>query len=145
MPFRPRYSRDEIRGNAAFAAARASGLSALDAALAAIEAQFGTASVINGDKLRVQRWLEKSFGHQEVRARFAYHIERIAALGLSLDQACALLRAECAERRIERIRLPSMVRNELHLILRLMRFKKMHKAFGEMVAAMRAPILEAAE
>lgn len=148
MTYRPRQNRDEIRGRAAFAVARAGGKSALDAMLAAMDAQFGAASTINSDKIRVERIIQKSFGHPEVRARYRGYVARIAEFGFNLDQACAYMRAECAERRpFERIRLPSMVRAELLLILRWMRRKRMHVSFAETVDAMRVPVsqLEAAE
>lgn len=127
--YRPRVDRDQARGRLVFAKAQASGKSALDAAMIAIEATFGAASVINRHKRDVERWIRLSYGHPEVRARFAHFIRLFAVRGVDLDEACAMLAAECHAR--HKLPLARMVRAELHLILRWMRAKRMHRDFVE--------------
>jgi len=147
MAYFPRETRDEARGRTAVAAARAQGIGALDAALKGIDAQFSPAGVFNKKKIDVERLIRKSFGHPEVRARFSGYIGRFVEGELTLDEACTLLKLDCSIKRPgEHIRLPSMVRGELHMILRLMRRKGMHAEFAETVAGLRAPVFaEAAE
>jgi len=138
MPYRPREWRDRDRARRAAATAG----SALDAALAGIGAAFDEAAKINALKIRVERQLRLGPLHPAVRARFG---ARAALLrGRSLDAAIAL-----AERwwRDERrafviasalgrgLRLPIEVLQELRLILRLLRFKRMQAQFPAIVAA----------
>ena len=139
MPYRPRKWRDQDRGRRAAAASR----SALDAALAEIGAAFDEAAKVNAFKLRVERQLRRGPLHPAVRARFG---ARAALLrGRNLDAAIAL-----AERwwRDERrafliasalgrgVRLSLDVLQELRLILRLMRCKRMHAEFPAIIAAL---------
>jgi len=138
MPYRPREWRDRERARRAAAADG----SALDAALAAIRAAFDEAAKINALKLRVERQLRLGPLHPAVRARFGARAAQLR--GRSLDAAIAL-----AERwwRDERraffiasalgrgVRLPIDVLAELRLILRLMRFKRMHAQLPSIVAA----------
>lgn len=131
----PRTERMHALGQAAAARVHASGGCAMDAACAAIETSFGPASIINSHKRRVERLIRLSFGHPEVRARFRYYIDQFTASGVDLDAACALLRDECraSHPRERGVRLPSMVRAELHLILRWLRAKRMHRDFADMI------------
>lgn len=133
--FRPRSDRDTARGDAAAARFRASGMPALAVALACVDVQFGPAYRINNFKRRVERIIRMTYGHPEIRARFFFFTSIIAHRGLSLDQACILLRTECRDFGFA---------DEFYLTLRWLRFKRMHKAFAEMVAA-HQPQLEAAE
>jgi len=138
MPYRPRELRDRDRALRA-AAARAT---ALDAAVAEISAAFDQAARINAFKLRVERQLRLGPLHRAVRARFG---ARAALLrSRNLDAAIALVeRWWRDERRAFFIasalgrgtRLPIEVLAELRLILRLMRFKRMHTQFPAIIAA----------
>ncbi len=126
---------------------------ALDAALAQIGAAFDETAAIFDFKLRVERTLCRGPQHPAVRARFG---ARAAMLSdLSLDAATT--RAERwwrDERKAFQIasalgygnRLSLEVLRELRLILRLLRFKRMHAEFGAIVAAVcDEAIAEAAE
>jgi hypothetical protein len=139
MPYRPRDLRDRDRAQRAAAEMQ----SALDAALAEIGAAFDAAAQTNAFKLRVERQLRRGPLHPAVRARFG---ARAALLrGRNIDAAIAL-----AERwwRDERrafaiagalgrgVRLPIDVLQELRLILRLMRLKRMHAEFPAIIAAL---------
>jgi hypothetical protein len=139
MPYRPRQWRDQDRGRRAAAASR----SALDAALAEIGAAFDEAAKVNAFKLRVECRLRRGPIHPAVRARFG---ARAALLrGRNLDAAIALTerwwrderRAFLIASALGRgVRLPIDVLQELRLILRLMRFKRMHAEFPAIVAAL---------
>jgi hypothetical protein len=113
------------------------GGSAMDQAMAAIDATFNEAGIVNSHKLRVERYIRLSFAHPETRARYAGHIRRFAEGNVSLDQACRILRMERMSPRRESIALPRMVRAELHLILRWLRAKRMHRGFAETIVALR--------
>lgn len=133
VTFRPRATRDALRGAAAFDRARAAGMKVLDAAQADIETRFGPAYQINRLKGRAERCIKMSYGHPAIRARFFTHSRLIIKDGLTLDQACALV-AVCAKgKRALRYGFEA----ELALILRWLRFKRMHAAFAETVAAAR--------
>jgi hypothetical protein len=139
MPYRPRGWRDRDRARRAAAASR----SALDAALAEIGAAFDEAAKINAFKLRIERQLRLGPLHPAMRARFG---ARAALLrGRSLYAAIALTeRWWRDERRAfliasafgRGVRLPIEVLQELRLILRLLRFKRMHTEFPAIVAAL---------
>jgi hypothetical protein len=140
MPHRPRGERDQERVHRAAAAAQAR--SALDTALAQIDAAFSEAAAINALKLRVERQLRRGPFHPAVRARYAARAELLQ--GRSLDAAIALVeRWWRDERRAFLIasalgrgtRLPLDVLQELRLILRFMRFKRMQAQFPAIVAA----------
>ncbi len=140
MPHRPRGERDQERVCRAAAAARSR--SALDTALAQIDAAFDKAAAINAFKLRVERQLLRSPSHPAVRARYAARAELLQ--GKSLDAAITLVeRWWRDERRAFFIasalgrgtRLPLDVLQELRLILRLMRCKRLHAQFPTIVAA----------
>ena len=154
MPARPRHHRDRERTRRAGAAALARGASAMDAALAQIDAAFGEAASINAFKLRVERFLQLGPQHPAMRARFGARAAMLA--GRSLDAAIALVeRCWRDERKAFAIasafgrgsRLSLDVLCELRLILRLMRFKHMETEFGPMIAALcdHQPLALAAE
>lgn len=138
MPYRPREWRDRDRAQRAAAMSR----SALDAALAEIGAAFDEAAKINAFKLRIERQLRLGPLHPAMRARFG---ERAALLrGRNLDAAIALTERWWRDERRAFViasalgrgaRLPIEVLQELRLILRLMRFKRMHAEFPAIVAA----------
>jgi len=138
MPYRPRERRDRDRSRRVAAAVE----SALDAALAAIGTAFDNAAKVNAFKVRVERQLRRGPLHPAVRARFG---ARAALLrGRNLDAAIALVerwwrderRAFLIASALGRgVRLPIEVLAELRLILRLMRFKRMHADFPRTVAA----------
>jgi len=67
---RLRKNRDMERGRRAANAVRAGGGDAMAAALAQIGATFDETAVINGRKLRVERFIALGTGHSAVRARF---------------------------------------------------------------------------
>ncbi len=114
----------------------------MDAALAQIGAAFDRAAAINALKLRVERQLRLGPRHPAVRARFAGRAELLQ--DCSLDTAIALVerwwrderRAYAIARALGRgIKLPLDVLQELRLILRLMRFKRLRAQFPMIVAA----------
>ena len=139
MPYRPREWRDRDRARRAGAAASQS---ALDAALGEIGTAFDEAATINAFKLRIERQLRRGPLHPAARARYG---ARAALLrGRNLDAAIALVeRWWRDERRAffiasalgRGVRLPIDVLQELRLILRLMRFKRMQAEFPAIVAA----------
>ena len=107
---------------------------ALQAALAAIAWEFRHSPA----NAMARQWIRKSFGHPETRARFAHQIDFFVRHGVTLNQACLYAAIDCrVPHPGERVALPRMARNELRLILRWMRARKMHAAFAETVAAMR--------
>ena len=87
MPYRPRGERDRDRVRRAAAAVPTG--SAIDAALAQIDAAFDEAAAINAFKLRVERQLRRGPSHPAVRARYAARAEVLQ--GRSLDLAIALV------------------------------------------------------
>jgi hypothetical protein len=141
MPYRPRQQRDQERARRA--AARAPNRSAMEAALAQIDSAFGAAAAINAFKLKVERQVRLGPLHPAVRARFAGRAELLK--GRSLDAAIALVeRWWRDERRAFAIasalgrgtRLPLDVLRELRLILRLLRFNRLHAQFPTIVASL---------
>jgi hypothetical protein len=127
---------------------------ALAAALASIEAAFDRAAVVNDLKVAVERHIRRGAEHPAVRARFK---GRAALLrGHSLDAAIATIeRCQRDEQRAFAIasafgrgsRLPLQVLEELRLLLRWLRFKRLHAAYANARAELcgHAPVLEAAE
>ncbi len=122
-------------------------------ALAQIGAAFDEAATINAYKIRVERLIRLGPCHPAVRARFG---ARAAMLfGRGLDAAIVLVeRWWRDERKAFQIasalgcatRLSLEVLGELRLILRLMRFKRMHREFDDIVAALcEVPMAAAAE
>ena len=122
-------------------------------ALAQIGAAFDEAATINAYKIRVERLIRLGPGHAAVRARFGARASML--FGRDLDSAVALVdRWWRDERKAFQIasalgcatRLSLEALGELRLILRLMRWKKMHGEFREIVAMLcAAPIAAAAE
>ena len=142
MSGKRREARESQRIGTAASAARAAGGSAFAAALAHIGAAFDETAAVFDFKLKVERTLCRGPQHPAVQARFGARAAMLC--GLSLDAATA--RAERwwrDERKAFQIasalgygnRLSLEVLRELRLILRLLRFKRMHAEFGAIVAA----------
>ena len=153
MTHRPRAERDAERLRAAAAAKGRADASAMDRALAQIEAAFGEAAATNDFKLRVERLFRLGPYHPAVRARFRARAQMLSGCNL----AVAVMRIERwwhQERRAFQIasalgggsRLSLEVLREARLVLRLMRLKHMHAEFRTLVAALHGDIIaEAAE
>ena len=142
MGCRPRDRRDLEPARHVGDAARASGQSVMEAALAQIGAAFDEAARIKGFKLRIERWLRLGPDHPAVQARFGARADMLC--GRSLDAAIVLAeRWWRNERQAFAIAsalgrgnaLSLEVLSELRLILRVMRFKRMHVEFDSIVAA----------
>jgi hypothetical protein len=151
--YRPRRDRDCTRARRAAEAARSGGAPAMTAALAQIGAAFDQAAVINGFKIKVERLIRLGPDHPAVRARFE---ARVAMLrGRSLDAAIITVeRWWRDEQRAFAIasafgrgsRLSLEIVNELRLLLRWMRFKRLHADYATALAVVcGTPILIAAE
>ena len=122
-------------------------------ALAQLGAAFDEAATINDFKIRVERLIRLGPCHLAVRARFGARASTVSGRGL--DAAIVLVeRWWRDERKAFQIasalgcatRLSLEILGELRLILRLMRWKKMHGEFREIVAMLcGAPIAAAAE
>lgn len=136
--YRPRQLRDLDRGRALSQRLAAAGMGALDVAMAAIETTFGPPACINKEKLFAERIIRMSFGHAAVRARFSSFIEWFSDRGIGLDEACDLLRDECAGTAAGAGDFRTTTARELHLILRLLRAKRMHRDFADTLAAVKA-------
>jgi hypothetical protein len=149
----PRQDRDSERIRRAAAAARVGPAPAMAVALAQIGAAFDEAATINAYKIRIERLIRLGPCHAAVRARFGARASMV--FGRGLDAAIVLVeRCWRDERKAFQIanalgcatRLSLEVLGELRLILRLMRWKKMHREFREIVAMLcEAPITAAAE
>lgn len=155
---RPRTERDRERARHAAEAARVAtsggARPALAAALAAIEAAFSQAAVVNDLKIAVERHIRRGPGHAAVRARLA---ARAALLhGRGLDAAIVTVeRWRRDEQRAFAIAsafgrgscLPLQVLDELRLLLRWLRFKRLHADYATALTVLcgNAPALEAAE
>jgi hypothetical protein len=156
---RPREARDLERAHRTAMTARKAtngeaARPALVAALAAIEAAFDQAAVVNDLKIAVERHIRRGPDHLAVRARFAARAGLLR--GRSLDAAVVTIeRWRRDEQRAFAIasafgrgsRLPLQVLDELRLLLRWLRFKRMHAVYAAALAALcgDAPALEAAE
>jgi hypothetical protein len=147
MPYRPRAERERERLRAAGAATG----SAMDRALAQIGTAFDQAAAVNGFKLRVEQTLRRGPQHSAVRARFGTRTNMLN--GRSLDAAAVVVeRWWRDERKAFQIasalgygnRLSLETLRELRLILRLMRFKRMHAQFGVIRIAVCDPATAAA-
>jgi len=153
MSYRTRDQRDLERARRAGAAARQQSPSAMEAALAQIDAAFDEAAIVNAFKLRVERLLRLGPHHPAVRARFGSRAELLT--GRSLDAAIVLVERwrrdqqqafQIASALGRGSRLSLDVLSELRLILRLMRFKRMQTELSTIVAALcDEPIKMAAE
>jgi hypothetical protein len=123
--------RDHARGRRAAESVRARGGSALEAAVAAIEATFSPAIRHSTFKRRVAGLMARGAAHPEVRSRYQRLAERYA--GANLDTAVVIIerlyRAEIDAResairiwgRCSRPRIALMLLQELRLVLRLVR------------------------
>jgi hypothetical protein len=123
--------RDHARGRRAAESVRARGGSALEAAVAAIEATFSPAIRHSTFKRRVAGLIAHGTAHPEVRSRYQRLAERYAAadLGTAVVIVERLYRAEIDAResairnwgRCSRPRIALMLLQELRLMLRLVR------------------------
>ena len=123
------------------------------AALAQVGAAFDEAAIVNGFKIKIERIIRLGPDHPAVRARFE---ARAAMLrGRDLDTAIVIVeRWWRDERQAFAIasafgrgsRLSLQVLDELRLLLRWFRFKRLHADYATARAALcDAPILIAAE
>ena len=148
-----REARQSQRIRMAAHAARTTAGSAMDVALAQIGAAFDEAAALNDFKLRVERFIRLGPQHPMVRARFGARAALLSGHGL--DAAIATVeRRWHDERKAFQIasalgygnRLSLDVLRELRIILRLMRYRRMHAEFGTIAHAMRDEAkVEAAE
>jgi len=83
--YRPRDMRSKFLGHIAYSGAKQAGKSAMDAACARIDAEFGNAAIINDFKLRVERVILFGPTHPAIRARYGKRAEML--MGMSLIQA----------------------------------------------------------
>jgi hypothetical protein len=125
----------------------------MDRALAQIEVAFGEAAAVNDFKLRVERLLRLGPCHPAVRARFRARGQMLSGCNLAIA-AARTDRWWREERRAFQIasalgtgsRLSLEVLSEARLVLRLMRFKRMHTEFRAVIAALHGDVIaEAAE
>jgi len=157
-PHRPRVERDLERAQRAAVAARNTtdnaARPALAATFAAIEAAFDRAAVVNDLKIAVERHIRRGPEHPAVRARFEARATLLR--GRSLDAAIATTeRWQRDEQRAFTIasafgrggRLSLQILDELRLLLRWLRFKRLHAAYANAHAELcgYAPVPEAAE
>ncbi len=140
---RPRQERDRERVRCAAAAARFGPKPAMAVALAQIGATFDEAAIVNGFKIRVERFMRLGPHHPAVRARFGARAEML--VGRSLDAAIVIAeRWWRDERKAFQIasafgcatRLSLEVLRELRLILRLMRVKSMEAEYEATLATL---------
>jgi hypothetical protein len=141
--YRPRRERDRMRARRATEAARSSGEPAMAAALAQIGAAFDEAAVINEFKIKVERLIRLGPDHPAVRARFESRVTMLR--GRSIDAAIVTVeRWWCDEQRAFAIasafgrgsRLSLEILDELHLLLRWVRFKRLHAEYAAALAAL---------
>jgi hypothetical protein len=153
MTHRPRAERDAERLRRAATGKDPANASAMDRALAQIEAAFDETAALNDFKLRVERLLRLGPYHPAVRSRFRARAQMLSGCNLAIAAARADRRWR-EERRAFQIasalgtgsRLSFEVLREARLALRLMRFKRMHAEFHAIVAALRGDLIaEAAE
>jgi hypothetical protein len=142
-----RVDRDHARGRRAAEAVHARGGSALEAALAALEATFSPAIRHSTFKRRVRSLMAHGAAHVEVRSRYQRLAERYP--GASLDTAVVLVerlyRAEIDARdsairiwgRCSRPRIALMLLQELRLMLRMVR-RYAPAGYAGIVASLRA-------
>jgi hypothetical protein len=144
MAYAPRSARDGQRMRRAIEALGGETAPAMDAALAQIGTAFDEAAVINSFKMRVERLIRLGPGHPVVQARFGARVSMLA--GRSLDGAVAMVeRWWQDERKAFQIasafgratRLSLEILGELRLILRLLRFRRMHAEYESILAASR--------
>ena len=139
-----RIDRDVARGRHAAASVRASGGSALHAAIARIEATFSPAMRHSSFKERVATLMRAGAGHTEARVRYRLLAERhpFADLDTAIILVERMRRAELDRRErairtfghCSRPRLPLMLLDELRLILRMVR-RRAPASYPSLVAA----------
>jgi hypothetical protein len=138
-----RRQRDRDRISRAGEIAKAGGGSALDIALAKIDAAFDRVAAVNAFKIRVELLLQTDRHHPALRARFGARARMLS--GRSLEASVlAVERWWRDEQKAFAIasafggghRLSLDVLRELRLILRLARFKRMEKQFAQTVTAL---------
>ena len=142
--------RDLTRASSAPSRVTAAGGTAMEAALASIDAAFNRAAIHNRFKQRVGYLLSCGPEHPEVKARFRDRARRMAEMRFRLDEAIAMTAAALKEERrlfhfcraltLNRPRLPMMVLSEAHLLLRFMRRKGMAKQFPEIMETLLEPV-----
>jgi hypothetical protein len=148
---RPRRSeRDLARARSASERVTAAGGSAMEAALAAIDAAFNRAAVHNRFKQRVETLLALGPAHPEVKARFCERARRVMELRLDLAAAIAMIEDALREERrlfyfcraltLNRPRLPLMALAEAHLLLRFLRRKGMDRQFTKVLETLCEPV-----
>jgi hypothetical protein len=155
---RPREARDLERARRAAEAAHndpdSGSRPALAAALAQIGAAFDQAAAINGFKIKVERVIRLGPDHPAIRARFGARASLLHSR--SLDAAIVTVeRWRRDEQRAFAIasafgrgsRLSLQVVDELRLLLRWLRFRRMQAEYATALAALCGdpPALEAAE
>jgi hypothetical protein len=138
-----RRNRDMARSRIAAARVSANGGSAMDAALAAIGAEFDGTAEINSFKSRVAHYIALGTGHSAVQARYRGQVNLLRSYSLN----AAILMVEHRYRR-ERAafqifsalgystRLPVEVLRELRLMLRLLRRSEFRAHFPAIVKFM---------
>jgi len=139
----PREDRDRNRIRHAAVVAKEQNASAMQTALAQISAGFDQAAVVNGFKIRVERYMRLAPDHPRLSARFG---KRAALLsGRNLDEATASVEQWWRdERKAFQIasalgcgnRLSVEILGELRLVLRLMRLKHMEREFYGAITAL---------
>jgi hypothetical protein len=131
MTISPSDDRDRARGDRAAERVRARGGSAMEAALAAIEATFSPALKHSLARRRVAALIRQGAAHPEVRARYRRLAERypLASLDTAITIVERLRRAELDARAATvrlwgccgRPRITLMLLEDLRLILRMVR------------------------
>jgi hypothetical protein len=150
---RPRRERDRERARRAAEVARIGPKPAMSAALAQVGTAFDEAAIVNGFKIKVERLIRLGPDHPAVRARFEARAAMLRSR--NLDAAIIIVerwwRDECQAFAIASAfgrgsRLSLEVLDELRLLLRWFRFKRLHADYATALAALcDAPILIAAE
>jgi hypothetical protein len=137
--FMPRQRRDHDRGTRAGILIHARGGSALDAALASIDATFGEAYWHNQRKLTVERILRRGAESIDTQLRFLEYFAQFERDRFTLDQACdAVALADRLERK-KLVRISGIghrhynILRDLHLTLRFMRAKGLRAEFNRAV------------
>jgi hypothetical protein len=149
-----RQERDIRRLRRAAQTARGERMPAMAAGLAQIGVAFDEAAIVNGFKIRVERFIRLGPDHPAVRARFGARAERL--FGRDLAAAIVIVERRWRDERKAfqlagalgcATRLSLEVLRELRLILRLMRFKRMEAEYEIVLAALSdvPPIATAAE
>lgn len=148
MPYRPRKDRLINLAGKAADDARARGISALDAALLAIETGFGDAREHNELKRRVEINLRRGANDHEVRLRYGVEADRLGPPDCLATTILIVRRAMVRERdgirhdvrvgrSTSRARLDRL--QEIHLILRWLRFKGLAEIWSQILESIEYP------